>query len=96
MYLASLTPAELNLLHVWLGLKDSVLSSFTSMTGKSLAQYGLAWYMAESSRKLSCPLSVHEKEIHFSSSGEVASGSAVTISIKGLRMVIMFTYQQSD
>lgn len=96
MYLAWLTPAELNLLHVWLGLKYGVSSNFTGVTGKSLAQYGLAWCMAESSRKLSCPLSVREKEIHFSRSGEVASGSAVTISIKGLRMVIMFTYQQSD
>jgi len=52
--------------------------------------------MAESSGKMSCPLRVHEKEIHFSRSGEVARGSTVTISIKGLRMVIMFTYQQYD
>lgn len=47
-------------------------------------------------KKLSCPLSVHETEIHFSRFGEVASSGAVAISIKGLRMVIMFTYQQSD
>lgn len=69
---------------------------FTCVPGQSLAQYGSGWRMAESSRKLLCPLSVHEREIHFSRAGEVASGSAVTISIKGLRMVIMFTYQQSD
>lgn len=86
--------AEVNLLHALFQMNSGVffLSGFSSMSVRSVGQPGAWQYWGE----LLSPLSVCEEEIHFSRPGEEASSSAVTISIKGLWMVIMFTYQQSD